>query len=244
MELQLTYNPVPNWTMKVTGGKQFASYTDVAPQYDAWLAVRMPVWLAATATDIPDFVDAAGTSYSLKNFWQSYGYSSAARITNTDGNTNAQNYFNNTVVSQVATAKALQGAAAPNLRKWTGSLLTNYVFTEGAVKGFSVGGSQRYASKAIAGYFGKVGDPTQPTIINIADTTRPIYTKEDYHTDLWIAYTRKILKDKVKMKIQLNVNDVTESGRLEAIAYNFDGTPYAFRIVDPRQYVLTTSFEF
>lgn len=244
MELQLTYNPLPNWTMKVTGGKQFASYTNVAPQYDDWLAVRLPVWTAATATDIPDFVDGAGTSYSLRNFWQSYGYSSAARITNTDGNTNAQNYFNNTVVSQVATAKALQGAAAPNLRKWTGSFLTNYVFTEGFARGFSVGGSQRYASKAIAGYFGKVGDPTQPNTINVADTNRPIYNDADYTTDLWIGYTRKILKDKIVMKIKFNVNDVFESGGLEPIAYNFDGTPYAFRIVDPRQFILSTSFDF
>lgn len=243
-ELQLTYNPLPNWTMKVTGSKQETVFNNIAPQYDDWLAVRLPVWTAATASDIPDFTDADGIQYHLSNFWQGYGYSGDVRINSAAGNTTSQNYFNNTVASQIGLAKAQEGAVAADQRKYHLSFLTNYAFTKGRLKGWSLGGSERWESKAVIGYFGKVGDPTQPTNINIADVTRPVYDDGNYYTDLWIAYRRKVFGDKIGLKVQLNVNNVTESGGLRPIAVNFDGTPWAYRIVDSRQFVLTTTFDF
>jgi len=127
-ELQLTYNPSRNWTMQLTGGKQETTYTKVAPQFDEWQAVRMPVWLAATAPEIADFVDGGGTSYSLKNFWNGYGYAAAAKITNTDGTTSSKNYYDVNVTSQIALAKALEGVAAPDQRRYNFAYVTNYNF--------------------------------------------------------------------------------------------------------------------
>lgn len=245
VELQVTYNPVRNWTMKFTAAKQETTYTQVAPEYDAWYAVRKPVWDAAVAPDIADFTDVNGTQYSLRNFWTSYGYNSAARLSNTDGNTNAQNYFANTVLSQVALAKALEGVVSPNQRKYRGSFLTNYSFTSGRLKGVSVGGSERWESKAAVGYLGKAADPTRPTVLTAADPTKPVYLDNgNWYTDLWISYSRKIWNDKVRMKVQLNVNNAFEGGRLLPIAVNYDGKPWAYRIIDPRQFVLTTTFDF
>jgi hypothetical protein len=243
-EIQVTYNPSRHWTMKLTAAKQAVIYSHVAPQYDDWLAARMPVWLAASATDIPDFTDASGARFSLKNFWNAYGYSSNTNPNDPGGNTSTQAYFNNTVVSQVALAKALEGAVAPDQRKYSASYLTNYTFTEGKLKGIGLGGSQRYASKAAIGYFGKVGDPTQPLTINLADVTRPVYDKGVYTTDLWISYSRKIWGDRIGWKIQLNCNNATEGGHLQPVAVNFDGTPWAYRIIDSRQFVLTSTFSF
>jgi len=245
VELNLTYNPTRNWTMKLTGSKTEAVFTAVAPQYDAWLAERKPVWDAAVANDIPDFTDINGTQYSLRNFWTSYGYSSAARLSNTDGNTNAQNYFANTVVSQVGLAKAQEGAVATNQRKYRASFLTNYKFTEGKFKGWSTGGSLRWQSRGAVGYYGKAADPTRPQVITAYDVTRPVYLDNgQYTTDFNVAYSRKIFSGKVGMKIQLNVNNIFENGRLEPIAVNYDGSPWAFRIIDPRQFILTTTFNF
>ena len=243
-EVQLTYNPTPNWTMKVTGARQAVIYSHIAPQYDVWLAKRMPVWLAATAPEIADFTDSNGTNYSLKNFWNGYGYSSAALNPDISGfnNTSSQNYFNNNVVSQVAASKALEGAVAPDQRKYHASVLSNYRFGEGRLKGFSIGGSLRWESQAAIGFFGKVGDPTAPLNINAIDVTRPVYDKGNYYADVWFGYSRKIYGDKIGLKIQLNINNVNESGRLEPLTVNFDGSPWGYRIVDPRQFVLTTTF--
>lgn len=244
-ELTLTYNPNRNWTMKLSGSKNETTFSKVAPEYDSWLAIRMPVWTSAVASEIADFRDANGTDYSLKNFWSSYGYTSAARLSNTDGNTNAQNYFNNTVVSQVGLAKSLEGAVSANQRKYSFSFLTNYKFTQGKLKGWSAGGNVRWNSKGAVGYYGRAADPRAPQVINAVDITRPIYLDNgQWYVNLSVAYSRKVFSDKVKLTVQLNVDNVLEDGRLDPIAVNYDGSPWAFRIIDPRKFILTTTFAF
>ncbi len=244
-ELQVTYNPNPDWTMKLTASKAEAIYNDVAPQYDEWLAVRLPVWQSLTST-VPDFVDPNNSRrWSLRNFWTGYGFTSVALAENTDGNTSPQAYFNNVVVSQVATAKALEGAVTPDQRIYHAAFITNYNFSHGRFRGWSIGGAERWESKAAIGYYGRVGDPTQPSVVNVADISRPVWGDSgNYYTDLWIAYTRKILSGKVVMSVRLNCNNATESGRLYATQANFDGSPWAYRIIDPRQWILTAKFSF
>jgi hypothetical protein len=244
VELQLTYNPSKNWTIKITADKQRTSYTNVVPQYDAWLAVRLPIWQSLSAPEIANFTDGGGVRYSLSNFWTGYGFTNVALVTNSDGNNSPQGYFNNVVVPQVATAKALEGADATDQRKYHASLLTNYVFTTGKLKGFSVGGAERWESKAGIGYFGKATDPNLPTLINRVDITRPVYDSANFYTDLWVAYSRKIFGDKIGWTLQLNINNVFERGHLIPTATNLDGKPYAYRIIDPRQFVLTSTFTF
>jgi hypothetical protein len=250
-ELQVTFNPTRNWTVKLTGSKNQAMYRDVAKQYDAWVAVRMPVWTALGAADIPDFVDPNGNRrWSLKNFWTAYGYSSNALAENTNGNVSTQGYWNVNVQSIVATSKALEGAVSPLQRVWSARGLTNYSFTNeefgGRLKGWSVGGSLRWESRAAIGYYGKVGDPVaNPTVINVADISRPIWGDNgNYYSDAWLSYYRKIYHDRIGMKLQLNCNNWMESGRLLPTQVNFDGSRWAYRIIDPRQWILTSTFTF
>lgn len=247
VEVQLTYNPTNNWTMKLSATKVKSTYTDVAPEYDAWIAERLPVWQSLSVNDIPDFVDNNGTgrAYSLRNFWTGYGFTNVARIENTDGNTSPKAYFENVVLSEVGLAKALEGSVAPNQRIYHVNFLTNYRFTSGKLKGFSTGGSVRWESKAAVGYYGKAANPLLPLVINASDITRPVYFDNgNYYTDIWFAYSRKVFNDKINMKIQLNIKDVFEDGKLVPIAANWDGKPWAYRIIDPRQFVLQTTFDF
>lgn len=249
MEVQLTYNPTPNWTIKLTGDKQKTTYKNIVPQYDAWLAERLPKWTTNSAPEIADFTAPGSTAtpinWSLKNFWTGYGFTNVAQQGDPAGNTSPQAYFNNVVVSQVALAKALEGVTAPDQRQYHASIITNYRFTDSRLKGFSVGGSERWESKAAIGFLGKVNDPVNaPGVLNFADASKPVYDSGNYYTDLSIAYQRKVYHDKVGLKIQLNVNNVTEGGRLLPTAVNFDGKPWSYRIIDPRQYVLTTTFTF
>jgi prepilin-type N-terminal cleavage/methylation domain-containing protein len=39
------------------------------------------------------------------------------------------------------------------------------------------------------------------------------------------------------------LNGVLENGRLQKVAINPDGSTYAYRIIDPRQFILSTSFD-
>lgn len=245
MELQLTYNPSRNWTMKLTGDKQKTTYVNVVPQYDAWLKTRLPFWTTNSAPEIPDFTDGGNVQYSLKNFWTGYGFTNVAQKTDTGGNTSPQAYYNNVVVSQVALAKALEGVTAPDQRQYHASFLTNYRFSEGRLKGFGVTFNQRWESKAAIGFLGKVNDPVNaPGVLNFADATKPVYDKGNFYTDLGFAYSRKVFGDKIGWRLQLNINNVLESGRLLPTAVNFDGKPWSYRIIDPRQFVLSSTFTF
>jgi outer membrane receptor protein involved in Fe transport len=240
VEAQLTYNPTPNWTMKFTGSKQETKYNNIAPEYDAWVNTRMPVWTSAKC-EIADFTDGSGRQYHISDFWSGYGYSEYARIENTAGSTSSKSYWDGNVASEEATARALQGAISPLQSRWRASLLTNYNFSQGKLKGWGVGMAERYQSRTALGYFGKKSDPTS-SAINMADISRPIWGSAKYYTDLWVSYSTKIHNGKVGMKIQLNVANVFEKGGLEAINANWDGSIWAWRIVDPRQFTLTATF--
>ncbi len=107
MEIQLNYN-TRNWRNRLTFGKQITRNSNVLKEYDAWFAYRNPVWQAAKASDylLPQYQSLAtyrigdpntGTEVNLTNFWTSYGFTSAVRNTNTDGNTNVANWVANSL---------------------------------------------------------------------------------------------------------------------------------------------------
>jgi hypothetical protein len=48
----------------------------------------------------------------------------------------------------------------------------------------------------------------------------------------------------VSFRVQLNVRNAFEAGGLRVVKVNPDGTGANFRIVDPRKFTLTGTFEF
>jgi hypothetical protein len=242
LELQLTYNPMRNWTMKVTAGKQETAYAGVVPEWDEWIGNRMPVWMAASAPDMPELTQfRGGRNLSLRNFWNGYGYNTDVTELNNFGWTNTANFYDLVVGSEVALAKQQEGLVSPGQRKWRGSFLTNYTVDRGPFKNVSVGGSVRWQDKAAIGYFGL---PSDDGIMRRSDPSRPIFDKGLTNVDVWVSYTRPIFAERIRMKVQLNVRDAFESGGLQTVAVNWDGTPYAYRIKDPRTFFLTTTFSF
>lgn len=253
MEVQVTYNPTPNWTMKFTAGQQETKYSNVLKEFDAWYDVRYPVWSSARAADYLDpqyqqyaqpFLADNGVEYNYGAFLSSYGYNSAIRLGNADGLENVQLYYDAVVTPQYAVARDLDGQAAPGQRKYRWSYLTNYTFEEGRLSGFGLGGSVRWEDKAVIGYYGKVNEGSGSTDLTLSDTTRPIYDGGNTRVDFWISYTTKIMDNRWRMKIQLNIDDVFESGGLQTVGVNYDGSPNAYRIVEPRLFKLTTKFDF
>jgi hypothetical protein len=53
----------------------------------------------------------------------------------------------------------------------------------------------------------------------------------------------RLFGGKVGATFQLNIKNVQEGGRLQPVAARPDGTPLAFRIVEPRQFIFTASFD-
>ena len=113
------------------------------------------------------------------------------------------------------------------------------------LKNFNVGGAVRWESKASIGFGAaapETSGPYQGTVLFL-DNNKPYWDKARYYVDLSAGYKFKMWRDKIRAKVQLNVKDVLEDGRLQAVGVNPDGNPYAYRIVNPRQFILSTTFD-
>jgi outer membrane receptor protein involved in Fe transport len=255
IEAEINYNPTKNWTMKFTFGKQDTKYASVLKEFTPWAADRMAVWTAAKASDylLPQFqgratyVTSGGRFVNLTNFWSSFGYNSNLFPENANAFANPEANWNGVVVPQLTLDRDLQGQSVQGQRKYRWSFLTSYTFNEGRFKGLSVGGNERWEDKAVIGYAGKssgINLYNGVPVLDFSDVTKPYYDAAHYYTDVFVSYRFPVWDNKVRAKVQLNVANVFENGGLRPVAVNYDGSPYSFRIMDPRQFTLTVTFDF
>ena len=245
VDLELEYNPIPNWTMKLTWGRQRTTVSNEASEAAAWLGFRMPAWQKYAASDFPNVLkNSAGNPVYVGSFWQGYGYDSNTASSSATGNNTTQAYYNNVVGSALAVDTANNGTLAPNQREYSWSYLTNYTFTSGPVKGLGIGGTVAFAGRSVVGYYGSTTLLNSSGQIAAPDITRPIYTPAKTHIGVGVSYQFRLPWARLRAKVQLNVADLTSNGYLLPVTYNFDGSPAAERIIQPRSYTLTTSVAF
>ncbi len=235
MEISLIYNPQPNWTLKFTAGQQETVYDKIAPEWDAWVATRMGKWTGATAAGFP-------------NFWQTTGADlegSGLGGIGLGATQTVQDWWITNVEAVMSTAKRNEGKVTQEQREWRANVITNYQFTEGRFQGLGIGGAIRWEDSAAIGYLAAPADPDG--VLRLLDNDNPVFDDSETHLDFWVSYSfRRVpyFGDKVRMKVQLNVRDALENGGLKPIAANPDGEHVAFRIVNPREWFLTTTFDF
>ena len=155
-------------------------------------------------------------------------------------------------------AQETDGASNHNIRKWRANLVTNYTFRTGSrLKGFGVGGGVRFQDRIFLGYLGKA-NPADPNGSLIADPAHPIMGPTETDFDCWVSYRRRILNEKVMLKVQLNVRNVFSDDELipiraqQADVYSqypafdhYKSTNYQlFRIAAPRTFQLRATFNF
>jgi len=143
-------------------------------------------------------------------------------------------------------AAAQSFGSAPNpLRHERGvNFSTNYrlaSLTEHRIlKRLNVGGALRWEDKSAIGFYGV---EQFPAIITALNPSRPIFDKPNLYVDAFVGYRTRMFSDKVSASFQFNLRNVTEDGRLQKINAYPDGTASAYRIVDPRQFILTATID-
>jgi outer membrane receptor protein involved in Fe transport len=218
MELEVNYNPNRNWRFKVTGAQQKAIDTNISPGVQEYIDRRMPVWTSV--------MDDAGL-----NWWTTRLGSGGV----------PRDFFIGSVQAPLKLAIANQGKPRSQVREWRFNTLMNYTITEGKFRGATLGGAVRWEDKASIGFRGAA--PEADGVVRSLDKTRPIYDQTRFYVDLSAGYQLRLFSNKVRTRVQLNVRNALEGGRLQAVAVNPDGAPYAYRIIDPRQFILTTTFD-
>ena len=141
--------------------------------------------------------------------------------------------------------RQLEGRPRPQIRRYAAKFNTRYQLSglteDRILRNVSVGGSLRWQDKGAIGFYGVQSLPASITALN---PNRPIYTPAETYVDLFVGYHTRLFRDKVRARFQLNVRNVQENGGgLQATQAFPDGTPLAYRIVDPRQFILSASFE-
>jgi hypothetical protein len=231
-EIELNYNPDHFWTLKLNVARQESIDANIAPHIPSWIAQRMPLW-----TSIID--------PRTNTAWFTQLYSSTGPVT-TGGNA-ASTFLQGNVVSPIALAQATQGKSRPEIREWRLNLATSLrlaKYTEHRVlKNVTVGSGVRWESKGAIGYYG-IPINGDITIATQYDPNRPIYDKANTYVDAFVSYSTKLFRDRVRAKFQLNGRNLQESkARLQPVGAYPDGSPHTFRIIDPRTFVFTASFE-
>ena len=218
-EVELSYNPSFNWNIKFAGAQTESINKSIENGLADYIALRMPYWLSVK--------DDAG------NLW----WTSTALNTQS-----AKAFYDSAVAPVLKIDQALLGKSNPQVKKYTARLLSTYRFTQGPLKNFSAGGSARWDDKSVIGYRGAA--PDADGIVRALDVNKPAYDPARYGFDFWVAYKMKFNANKLRAHFQLNLNNAFENGGLRVVSINPDGTPSAFRIITPRQLLLTTTFEF
>ncbi len=261
-EVTLTYNPMRNWTIKLTGGQQESSYSKASGEITSWLFGsgnsakgdgRLNFWQTAAAPDLPTvYTRNNGNKLYLGDFWNSYGYTGDAQSNTTGATSTPQSTYYSIVDSQLYQLITLQGTRSPSQREYSASVISNYAIQEGRLKGLAVGGGLRWASNAVVGYYGDLNPAkfTHPTptqsLISYPDLTKPQYIPAITNLDVWASYTTRlpVFGKSVRAKFQVNVQSLTESGGLTPILFQADGKPAQYRIQDPRTFFVTSTFDF
>ena len=222
-ELELNFNPMRNWTVKATGAQQEAIDSNLSLFLQQYLDQRMPFW-----TKVVDPLTG--------NLWWNETMGSAGIPLNT---------YTTNILAPLKIAQATQGKRKPQTREYSFNFTTSFQLagvTENRwLKNAGVGGSFRWASKAAIGYLGAAPDADGQ--VRSLDRNKPVFDSPTTNLDLLFTYNLRLFSNKVRSRVQLNVRNVTESGTLRGIAVNPDGTIWRYRIIDPRQFILTTSFD-
>jgi outer membrane receptor protein involved in Fe transport len=217
-ELSIDYNPSYNLNFKFSGSQTKAVPTSLETDLSDFLALRMPTYLAATDGTDP--------------FWTSTKYYSQS----------ASNFFTTSVSVPIELAQALLGKSNPQVKEYSWRALANYRFTEGWFKNFSLGGDVRWDGRSSIGYLAAPADADG--IVRHLDVNRSAYDPARYSGDMFTSYSTKLDHGKVGLRVQLNWNQAFVTGGLRVTAVNPDGQPYNYRIIDPQQFILTTTFSF
>ncbi|MEY4938449.1 MAG: hypothetical protein RIQ93_184 [Verrucomicrobiota bacterium] len=221
-EVEINFTPTNFWTVKLNVTETQSIDSRLSPGMTKWLAERLPVWQRIVDPE-------------LGRPWFTERYA---------GSNSASQFLAASVVAPLGVAIATEGKSRPQIRRYRANMSTSYrlggLTEQKHLKRMTVGGALRWEDKGAIGYYGV---EQLPAVITALDTNRPIYEKANLYADAFVAYRTRLFSNKIGATFQLNVRNLQENGRLQAISAFPDGTPNGYRIIDPRIFILTATFD-
>jgi hypothetical protein len=234
-ELEVNYtSPSKFWTVSASATDTQTINSNVSADIQQWLDQRLPIWTTIKDPRGADHLIGTPDDATPVNWWTTnYGGSQ----------TPLQNYIQ-FVQTPFSLVRQLDGKANPQASRYATKVSSSYKlagFSDNkTLKNMTVGGSWRWQSKVGIGYNGV---PDANGIFQSLDANRPIYDKAHNYFDAFVSYRTSLWNNKIRANFQFNVRNIQESGHLQPVSADPTGIPNTYRIVDPRQFILTASFD-
>lgn len=229
-EVELTFAPTNQWRFMANFSKQETRQMNMGPVAQEFIE-RMRSTITALANvpkgNYPD-LDANGNAYvpgaPLPSNVQTFGQ-----------------WVEANVYVPYAQLMSSQGAVAAEQPKYRANFVGNYTFAKDSrFSGFSVGVGARWTSKKAIGY------PVTRTSAGavLVEVGKPYWSAEELNFDAWIGYSRKICRDKVLWKVQLNGRNIAGDKDPVAILSQPWGAAAITRLPAEQRVFLTNTFSF
>ncbi|MDO8539525.1 MAG: hypothetical protein Q7S40_03730 [Opitutaceae bacterium] len=215
-EAELIFNPSRNWRIAFNAASQETILTNIAPRLTGVLDT---VWL-------PHLAQYGDLDWNTP-------------VETVSGNTTSQQINGNLL--EYWAAKGQEGRPQAEQRKWRVNAIARYLFSEGRLRGVSIGGAVRWEDQYAAGY--PQLDDSRGLIL--PDVRNPYLVEAELSYDLSLGYRRKILSNK-DWTAQLNVRNLQNLGsdKVTAVRFQPDGSIARVRFDPPFQVLLTNTFRF
>ncbi|MBL9204228.1 MAG: TonB-dependent receptor plug domain-containing protein [Opitutaceae bacterium] len=169
----------------------------------------------------------------------------------TDINLLGNNFLLN-ALNRYNVAASGDGAPVQELREWRVNLVGSYQFQEGRLKGWGVGGGLRWQDKAAIGFpvatFESDLSPSDGIAefsdLRISDVRNPYFGPTETRADAWVSYATKLFRNRIPLKIQLNVRNLFTHDELVPTVANPDGSIPVWAIAEGRKFTLSAKFSF
>jgi outer membrane receptor protein involved in Fe transport len=222
-EIELNYNPSRNFRLKLTGAQQKTIDTNLSPNIQRYFDFRLPAWQSIRSP----------IDNSL--WWDMGGDFGGPRA-----------FYESLTLAPYKLAIANQGKPRSQVREWRWNALASYNLAglgseHHWLNNTSIGSAVRWEDKASIGFLG--AEPDADGVIRTLDKNSPVFDEARTYFDFFATYSTRLWDDRIKARFQLNVRNAFEGGRLQVVSVNPDGSPSNFRIIDPRQFILTASFD-
>lgn len=249
-EFEIVGQPLPGWSVSVNYSKNESVRSNIAREYRAYLDYHKAYWLKYGDLSLTQNINLPRPQNAPNaQSWNTPAVIAATGdfTVNTDSIYEAisdaeQLFFENPFVFE---GKRFIGDPLHNL-----NLRTRYDFSQGVLKGFTVGAGMRLRRGRVAGartdYSITPGSNYTDTWNGrTIDNVATVDAEDQNVYDLQLGYTRVFGQRKLRWSVQLNVNNLTDQREL-VVNQTHPTTlaPTTYRYQDPRQYILTNTFSF
>jgi hypothetical protein len=235
-EVDVQVNLSRYWTVSANFTDGRSILRNVSSAAAKWIAQRMPIWTTLVDQAAATNWTAAQLAAEPQHLWWTHNYG---------GSQTAQQNFQSFVATPLDTIMQLEGTDNPQMSRYQFKGSTNLqlagITDNRILRNFNVGGAARWQSASAIGFYGV---PDANGVYQTLDVTKPIWQKGQYYFDAFIGYRLRLFSNKVAARLQLNVQNILENGnRIQKVGAYPNGVGNNFRIIDPRLFLLTASFD-